>query len=194
MLDYDREAAHYDATRGGVPRAEAAALACAGLLAEAETGPVVDLACGTGLVTAALARRSGRVVIGVDQSMAMLELAAERLPRLVARADARRLPFSAASVSGVTAIWLLHLLSAATVEAVVGEAVRILRPGGRFLTTVDKNGHRAGAPDRVELISRLSASHGLRAIGTATFVGHGQGRDGRADPDYRVAAFARETR
>lgn len=194
MLDYDREAAHYDATRGGVPRAEAAALACVGLLTDAGTGPVVDLACGTGLVTAALARRSGRVVIGVDQSMSMARLAGKRSPRLVVRADAGRLPFGAASVSGVTAVWLLHLLPPDMVEAVVGEVARILRPGGRFLTTVDKNGGRAKASDRTERVSRLSASQGLHAVGTATFVGHGQGRDGRADPVYWVAAFAREGR
>ncbi|PJT51062.1 SAM-dependent methyltransferase, partial [Streptomyces albidoflavus] len=50
MLDYTREAAVYDATRGGVPRARAAAEAVDALL-PATARDHLDLACGTGLVS-----------------------------------------------------------------------------------------------------------------------------------------------
>nr|WP_324605751.1 methyltransferase domain-containing protein [Streptomyces sp. NRRL B-24484] len=76
MLDYDGEAATYDATRGGEERAGAAAL-------------LVDVACGTGIVTARL-RRPGRTVLGVDRSGGMAAVAAGRLPGHVLLGDAGR--------------------------------------------------------------------------------------------------------
>ena len=51
MLDYDREAAHYDATRGGDARADAAADAIQTLLPAAGTARIADVGCGTGIVT-----------------------------------------------------------------------------------------------------------------------------------------------
>jgi 2-polyprenyl-3-methyl-5-hydroxy-6-metoxy-1,4-benzoquinol methylase len=73
MLDYDREAAHYDATRGGDARAEAAAGAIERLLTQVPVGQaaglvrIADLACGTGIVTVRLAG-PGRHVIGMAGS------------------------------------------------------------------------------------------------------------------------------
>ena len=78
MLDYDREAAHYDATGGGDARADAAADAIETLLPatrEAVTR-IADAGCGTGIVTVRLVR-PGRSVIGIDRSPAV---AASRLP------------------------------------------------------------------------------------------------------------------
>ncbi|NEE46230.1 class I SAM-dependent methyltransferase, partial [Streptomyces sp. SID8455] len=63
MLDYTREAAVYDATRGGVPRARAAAEAVHALL-PATARDHLDLACGTGLVSERIAQ-PGRRVVGV---------------------------------------------------------------------------------------------------------------------------------
>ncbi|NEA43407.1 class I SAM-dependent methyltransferase, partial [Streptomyces sp. SID11385] len=77
MLDYDDEAAHYDESRGGLPRARAAAEALAGLLPR-RTRTVVDLACGTGIVGGCL-REAGYTVLGVDLSAGMLARAAGRL-------------------------------------------------------------------------------------------------------------------
>lgn len=48
VLDYDDEAASYDATRGGEPRAAAAAQAITALLPPT-TRSIVDLACGRGV-------------------------------------------------------------------------------------------------------------------------------------------------
>ena len=192
MLDYTREAAAYDATRGGVPRANAAADAIGSLL---PTGArlVVDVAGGTGIVSSALAER-GYVPIVVDRAPGMAALAGSRLPGRVVLGDAAALPLADGSVDAVVLIWLLHLVPRAVSAAAIAEAARVLRPGGTVLTTVDKNDgqYRAGAdvedimwphrirlfhpnPDDRDRIVELGARHGLRVTGETTFPGLGQG-------------------
>ncbi|NEC66571.1 class I SAM-dependent methyltransferase, partial [Streptomyces sp. SID9727] len=66
MLDYNHEATVYDDTRGGLPRAEAAAAAVLGLLPDAVRS-LLDIGCGTGLVTGRIAAgRPGLRVTGSD--------------------------------------------------------------------------------------------------------------------------------
>jgi ubiquinone/menaquinone biosynthesis C-methylase UbiE len=125
MLDYDSEAAVYDTTRGGVPRAEAAASAVLALV-PAEARTLLDIGCGTGLVTQRLVR-PGLRVLGADGSLGMARKAAERTGRVVL-GDVRRLPLPAAAVDAVSAVWLLHLVRDAA--AVVAEATRVLRCAG----------------------------------------------------------------
>ncbi|MFD3550113.1 class I SAM-dependent methyltransferase [Streptomyces sp. NPDC058655] len=193
MLDYDAEAEAYDATRGGAPRAEAAAAAVLGLL-PAHARTLLDLGCGTGIVTARLAR-PGLRVLGADASYGMAAAAARRgVP--VVLASATRLPVPSGSLDAVSAVWLLHLLrDPGAVGAVVAEAARVLRPGGVFVTTVDKDAahdvgsdidtvlapHLTSAPaDSTGRVARYAARAGLRPAGTARFTGHGQGRSPRA--------------
>ncbi|MGW0970395.1 class I SAM-dependent methyltransferase [Streptomyces sp. NPDC002516] len=199
MLDYDKEADRYDATRGGEPRAASAAAALLALVPE-DARDLLDLACGTGIVTSRLAAaRPGLRVTGADAARGMTLRAAERLPGAVVRADARRLPFPAGSFDAVCAVWLLHLLDDA--RPVVAEAARVLRPGGVFVTTVDKDAaHHVGsdideltahcraahAADGTERVTAYAAEHGLDPSGTALFRGHGQGRTPR-----RVAQYIR---
>ncbi|MFI7336745.1 class I SAM-dependent methyltransferase [Streptomyces sp. NPDC050085] len=187
MLDYDQEATRYDATRGGEPRARAAADAILPLVPPTARA-LLDLACGTGIVTRRLAR-PGLRPFGVDLAEGMLRAAGPRLDGAVARADTRQLPFADGTFDAVTSIWLLHLLDDAA--PVVAEAARVLRPGGVYLTTVDKGAaHLMGSDicalvepyarrrpaDAAELITAYADGHGLRPCGRATFVGHGQGR------------------
>lgn len=193
LLDYDAEAEAYDATRGGAPRAGAAAAAVLGLL-PAPARTLLDLGCGTGIVTARLTR-PGLRVLGADTSHGMAAVAARRgVPVLLAFAT--RLPVPSASLYAVSAVWLLHLLrEPGAVSAVVAEAARVLRPGGVFVTTVDKDAaHDVGsdidtllAPhltqepaDRAAQVARYAGQAGLRPAGTARFTGHGQGRSPRA--------------
>ncbi|MFJ7204928.1 class I SAM-dependent methyltransferase [Streptomyces sp. NPDC098789] len=204
MLDYDAQARDYDATRGGAPRARAAAEALLGLLPPG-TRTLLDLGCGTGIVTARLAR-PGLRVIGADSSYGMAARAARRgVP--VVLASGTRLPVRTAALDAVGAVWLLHLLRApGLVEALVAEAARVLRPGGAFLTTVDKDAahdvgsdidavlapHLTPAPaDASADVTAYAAAAGLRPYAGASFTGHGQGRTPRqAAADLLAGRFA----
>jgi len=193
VLDYDDEAARYDESRGGEPRAEAAARAVGGLL-PATARRVVDVGCGTGLVTARL-RAAGRCVVGTDRSMGMLRLAEARLPGAAVRSDATALPLADASVDAVTMVWVLHLLDADTVGRVLAEAVRVLRPGGCVVSTVDKDAAGLAVDSDVAAVLRPATARylrpptdatdilvryaGLVPDGRSTFVGYGQGRSPR---------------
>jgi SAM-dependent methyltransferase len=195
VLDYDREAPRYDATRGGDARAGAAADAIETLLpAPAREGTrIADVGCGTGIVTVRLLR-PGRSVIGIDRSAGMASVAAGRLPGRIALGSAIRLPLASGSLDVVTMVWLLHLLSPADSAAAVAEAARVLRPGGLLITTVGKNdaaydpADDAAAivvpfrarfdhdqTDRPGRVLAVGGQHGLALAAQATFVGTGQG-------------------
>ncbi|MFI5531271.1 class I SAM-dependent methyltransferase [Kitasatospora sp. NPDC051853] len=196
MLDYDDEARSYDETRGGAPRAAAAARALERLLPQGP-GTVLDLACGTGIVTERLVR-PGRRVVGVDLSTGMLGVAAGRVPGGVVCADATRLPLADGGVDAVVMVWLLHLLPEPVAEAVFAEAARVVRPGGVVVTTVDKNGaqlaagsdiarvtaelrrrHVPRASDGFGRVRGWAAERGLGVVGETVFPGTGQGRSPR---------------
>jgi SAM-dependent methyltransferase len=195
VLDYDKEAERYDASRGGEPRAAAAADAVLALVPP-RTRDLLDVACGTGIVTRRLAAaRPGLRVTGADLTPAMARQAAARLPGAIVLADGRRLPFRDGQFDAVCTVWLLHLAAGpADVRAVVGECARVLRPGGVYVTTVDKAAsHNVGSDIDVVLSSRPpspvrdaaadveahAAAHGLVPAGQARFTGHGQGRSPR---------------
>ncbi|WP_371641953.1 class I SAM-dependent methyltransferase [Streptomyces mirabilis] len=108
MIDYDGEALDYDASRGGEPRAQATVEALERLLPRGRC-TVLDIACGTGIVTRRLLRPD-RTVLGVDRSQGMLRLAARRVPGGVVQGDASGLPVASSSVDAVVIVWLLHLL------------------------------------------------------------------------------------
>ena len=195
MLDYDREAAHYDATRGGDARAGAAADAIETLLPAAAEGVtrIVDAGCGTGIVTVRLVR-PGRSVVGIDRSAGMAAVAAGRLPGRITLGSVTGLPLASGSVHAVTMVWLLHLLSPADSAAAVAEAGRVLRPGGLLITTVGKNDAAFGPADdaamivgvvrarfghdqtdRLNRVIELGRRQGLALAAQTTFVGVGQG-------------------
>jgi ubiquinone/menaquinone biosynthesis C-methylase UbiE len=199
VLDYDREAERYDATRGGDARARAAAEAIETLISGLAPGTglaparVVDVACGTGIVTVRLLG-PGRSVIGIDRSAGMAAIAAARLPGRIMLGDAARLPLMGASADVMTMVWLLHLLDHAASASALAEAGRVLRPGGLLITTVGRNDATYGqaddaaaivepvrarfdhdqtdSPDRVREIGR---QHGLDLAAQTTFTGLGQG-------------------
>lgn len=100
---------------------------------------VVDIGCGTGLVTLPAAGRS-RTAIGIDASETMLErLRAHAADQGLANirlihGDMRRLPLPDASVDVVVSCYAFHHLSDDGKELAAAEAFRVLRPGGRFVT------------------------------------------------------------
>ena len=169
---YDTEAPRYDETRGGAERAQAAAAAVGDLVPA--RGTLLDVGGGTGIVSVELARLGFDVVVA-DPSYGMVALAAGRLPGRVVRTDGARLPVRDASVDAVTCVWLLHLLPQDVADVVVAEAARVLRPGGRLVTTVDKDlahGHeRRTFSDHRPRLDAVTAALGLLPAGDTTFSG-----------------------
>ena len=170
MLDYDAEAARYDETRGGQPRARAAARCIDNLL---------------------ISRRM-RILV-VDGSIGMLGIAAARLPGRVARGDATALPLASDCVDATVTLWLLHLLASPEVVAeAVAEACRVVRPGGCYLTTVDKDGERSAghAMDSRSVVTELAHGNGLRLTGEERFCGIGQrSHSDGSEPVYTMLRF-----
>ncbi|MEV0171389.1 class I SAM-dependent methyltransferase [Streptomyces sp. NPDC050803] len=195
MLDYDKEADDYDASRGGEPRAAAAAEAVLGLIPESAR-TLLDVGCGTGIVTRRLAAaRPALRVTGADLTYGMVRMAAARMPGAIVLADSRRLPFPDGTFDAVTSVWLLHLLDRGDdMGAVVAECARVLRPGGVYVTTVDKAAAhdvgsdidavleprpRRAAPDAAARVEARATAEGLALADCALFTGVGQGRTPR---------------
>lgn len=115
-----------------------------GLVAAADVRPadrVLDLACGPGIVTGALADRLGPTgsLAAFDVSEEMLAEGRERVrPSLVTvewrQGSALRLPFESASFDRVACQQGLQFFSSAA--GALAEARRVLVPGGRLVATV----------------------------------------------------------
>jgi SAM-dependent methyltransferase len=91
-------------------------------------GVCVELGCGTG-INAARVRGLGWTPVGVDLSAQMLGHARGRLRIL--RADVAHVPVRTASVPAVVSVMIST--DVPDYPAVVREAARLLRPGGRFV-------------------------------------------------------------
>lgn len=128
---YDGIADWYDAEFQPAPLDSEAWRVLTRLLGDG-TGPLLDVGCGTGGYTAALAER-GWNVTGVDISEDMLRLARERGVRAV-HADASSLPFEDASFAA--AVSILTNTDFDDLAAVVREVVRVLRPGAPLVYLV----------------------------------------------------------
>lgn len=176
-VSFDPVADRYDASRGrhrGWWLAHSIDAELARFLAM--PARVAEVGAGTAIVAAAL-RSRGWAVAGLDIAPRMLAVAAARLPRLLVRADAQRLPFGSGRVDAVYGVWMLHVV--ARPDQVLNEVSRVLRPGGRFLyvpsrperpvTDVDEVltalgiALRGGRPraDRLDAVRRLGADAGL---------------------------------
>ncbi|HLY86769.1 MAG TPA: class I SAM-dependent methyltransferase [Gaiellaceae bacterium] len=121
---YDGLADWYDGEFQPAPLESEAWDVLASLLGEG-TGRLLDVGCGTGSYTAALAER-GWDATGVDISVDMLRRARERGVHAV-QADATQLPFEDASFAA--AVSVLTNTDLDDLAAVVREIVRVLRPG-----------------------------------------------------------------
>ncbi|MBO9579104.1 MAG: demethylmenaquinone methyltransferase [Microbacteriaceae bacterium] len=94
---------------------------------------VLDVACGTGTSTAALAKRGAKVV-GLDFSAGMIAEAVRRHPGLeFVAGDAMALPFGDDEFDAVTISFGLR--NVADPAAALAEMYRVLKPGGRIVIT-----------------------------------------------------------
>ncbi|WP_018331873.1 class I SAM-dependent DNA methyltransferase [Actinomycetospora chiangmaiensis] len=101
--------------------------------AVAGRGPVLDVGCGPGLVTAYLADR-GLDVTGVDLSPRMIEHARRRHPACTFRvASATELDLAEASYGGILGWWSLFNLPRDVLPEVLASFARALVPGGQLI-------------------------------------------------------------
>ncbi|MEU1534434.1 class I SAM-dependent methyltransferase [Streptomyces fagopyri] len=99
-----------------------------------ELGPVLDVGCGPGTVTAYLAER-GLDVSGVDLSSGMIENARRLYPECrFSVASATDLDLEESSLGGVLGWWSLFNLPRDVLPQVLAMFARALKPGGHFIT------------------------------------------------------------
>jgi ubiquinone/menaquinone biosynthesis C-methylase UbiE len=145
-ISFDRLAAVYDATRGGLERGEGLARDLAPFVRGTR---IVEVGIGTAAVALPLQQLTGLPVLGVDLSPAMLERAVGRVGWRVAVADAELLPLRAVSVDTALLVWVLQLVP--DIGRVLAEVRRTLRPAGRLLVVVSRPHER---PDDIDYLQR----------------------------------------
>ncbi len=133
-VDYDRQAAQYQAGRGAPPaHFEGWRVAVAPHVGQAG-GPVLDLGAGTGIWTRAFATWFGLPVVAVEPSAGMRrEWVAAGVPAgtSLVGGRAQRLPLAGGSVGVAWLSTVVHHLG--DLDAAAGELARVLRPGGVVL-------------------------------------------------------------
>ncbi|RKT53835.1 class I SAM-dependent methyltransferase [Saccharothrix australiensis] len=134
MIDQDQVVSHFTARAGKYDRSSSWCTddALGGLtLRMADVGPgqrVLDIACGTGLVSRVF-KRAGVDVTGVDITEGMAEQARPHLDRLVI-APAEDLPFADGEFDAVVCRQGVQFM---TLPDAAREMVRVVRPGGRVV-------------------------------------------------------------
>lgn len=134
---------------------------------------VLDIGCGTGRLSVALAERAHAKVWGVDASPEMLAVAKEKVPGVAFKqAHAESLPFKEGWFERAVLWLVLHLVDR---PAVLTEARRVLGPGGRLAVVSFDASHfdaywlnrylpsledvdRSRFPTRDELVAELRAA------------------------------------
>ena len=136
------------------------ATAAVALLAPLPGEQILDVGCGDGALTEALAA-TGAHLTGIDSSAAMVDAARDRGLHVL-HASATALPFSSAFVQGsfdaVFSNAALHWITASKQPAALSNVYRALRPGGRFVSEMGGQGNIAAI--RTALCATL-APHGL---------------------------------
>ena len=101
---------------------------------------VLDLGCGTGVLTRRIGDRldpaRGGEAVGIDAAARMIALARKRRGNASTRFEvvaAERLPFADGSFDAVVSSLFFHHVPLDLKQAALGEAFRVLRPGGRLV-------------------------------------------------------------
>lgn len=96
---------------------------------------ILDVCCGTGRNTLAVAR-SGAQLVGVDAAAEMLAVARQKavLENIhnvsFVRANVGALPFESESFDGVTGVRFMYMMSRAEKRTIIEELQRVLKPSG----------------------------------------------------------------
>lgn len=127
---------------------------------------VLDIACGTGVLTREAALRSGNdgEVSAVDISPGMLAVASQRAPEIDWRnAPAESLPFETDSFDAVISQFGLMFFQDRT--SALREMMRVLTPGGRLAVAVWASLDESEAyPIEVALLDRLAGRNAADAL------------------------------
>ena len=146
---------------------------------------VLDVACGPGIVAAALAPEAGSVV-GIDLTPEMLELARERSARegldntRFDLGDVTALPYADGEFSRVVCRYALHHV--ADPQAVVAEMVRVCAPGGRAVVADMVVGEDPDAAARFNAAERTRDPSHARSMPEAELLELLRGAGLRAEP------------
>jgi SAM-dependent methyltransferase len=120
-------------------------------LAREADGPLVELAVGSGRVAIPVALATGRTVIGLDTSPAMLVQARERAARAAVNLDLREADMRELALDEPAALIycpfraLLHLPTWADRRRAFERVAASLRPGGRFAWNAFAFDHKIAA-------------------------------------------------
>ena len=118
-------------------------------LARSADGPVVELAVGSGRIAIEVVKATGKPVLGIDSSPAMLDIARERsagLPLELRLGDMRDFELDEpAALIYIPFRSLLHLYGWADKRRTFECVARALRPGGRFAFNSFAFNHRIAA-------------------------------------------------
>jgi ArsR family transcriptional regulator len=131
---FEGHAGEWDAIRSMHIAESEVEAAMAAMLGDAAMGTLIDIGTGTGRMLELFGNRA-KVALGIDRSSEMLRLARAKLHDM-AHADLRQADLYALPLADAAAdVAILHhvLHFAQQPGAAVGEAARVLKPGGRLL-------------------------------------------------------------
>ena len=143
-------------------------------IGDAGNGSILDVACGPGVVTAALAQRAASIT-AFDATPAMLEKARAHceeagLENIIFReGNAQAMPFEDVSFDGVVTRLAIHHFTKP--QDVMNEVFRVLKPGGRAIIVdviVSENPEEAALQNAIEIIR--DPSH-IRMLPEAELIG-----------------------
>jgi SAM-dependent methyltransferase len=164
MSEYDTWAPVYDAWTGDANEDVAHYVS----LAREADGPIVELAVGTGRVAIEVVRETGKTVLGIDSSPAMLEIARERaagLPLELQLGDMRDVELQEpAALIYVPGRSLLHLQGWREKRRVFERVAASLRAGGRFAFNAFVFNHTIAARLDGTTQDRNEVVHALRYV------------------------------
>jgi SAM-dependent methyltransferase len=162
VTDYDSWAPVYDAWSAHMIEDVAYYVA----LARETEGPIVELMVGSGRVAVEVVRDTGKPVLGIDSSSAMLAIARERaagLPLTLREGDVRELELDEpAGLIYVPFRSLLHLRGWHDKRRVFERVAASLRPGGRFAFNAFAFSHTIAAQLDGKTVNQNGVVHTLR--------------------------------